>query len=297
MKARLSSLLRTARAQHRAVAAFNVYTIDQAAGVLDAAEEESAPVILQVHPNGRDDLLWPLIAALRELADAAGVPVGLHLDHTSDLATMRRAAAAGVDSIMADGSHLDGPSNLRLVKAARAEFGIGSIELEGELGRLSGNEDGLSVAERDARLTDPGEAARFADLSGIHALAVCVGNVHGRTKTPPTLDLQRLAEIGRCCTLPLVLHGASGLPADVLRRTIALGVAKVNVNTEIREVYATSLRSGAPDELVEMLAHARSAVRNVATAVIRTVYSAQLAAEVPRAIESESAAGLTAGSY
>jgi len=295
MKVRLTTLLGAARARGRAVAAFNVYTIDQAAGVLEAAIEESAPVILQVHPGGRDDLLWPLIAALRVLADTARVPVGLHLDHTSDLATMRLAAAAGVDSIMADGSHLDGPSNLRLVQAASAEFGAGPIELEGELGRLSGDEDGLSVAERDARLTDPGEAAWFVARSGIHALAVCVGNVHGRTKTLPTLDLQRLAEIGRSCNVPLVLHGASGLPADVLRRTIELGVAKVNVNTEIREVYTTRLRSGAPEELVEMLAHARSAVRTVATSIIRTVSSTQLAGQVLQASECESAARLTEG--
>jgi tagatose 1,6-diphosphate aldolase GatY/KbaY len=106
--------------------------------------------------------------------------------------------------------------------------------VEAELGRLSGNEDGITVAEREARLTDPDQAAAYVDNTSVHALAVCIGNIHGRYHSPPQLDFDQLAAIADRVSIPLVLHGTSGLPDDMITRAVALGVSKFNVNTELR---------------------------------------------------------------
>ena len=126
--------------------------------------------------------------------------------------------------------------------------------VEAELGRLTGTEDGLTVPEYEAKFTDPAQAADFVAQTGIDALAVCIGNVHGRYRSEPRLDFDRLATIQRTVPVPLVLHGASGLPEAMVRRSIALGVRKFNVNTEVREAYVEALRSclqavSAPDVL------------------------------------------------
>ena len=107
--------------------------------------------------------------------------------------------------------------------------------VEAELGRLAGSEDGLSVAEREARLTDPEQASDFVQKTKVDALAVCIGNVHGHYRAPPDLDFDRLSALRQRLSLPLVLHGTSGLPDDMILQAIARGVCKFNVNTELRE--------------------------------------------------------------
>lgn len=276
MRSGLPALLEAARQSRCAIAAFNVYTIDQAAGVVDAAVQRHAPVILQVHPSGRGTLLVPLIRALRAIADAAPVSVTVHLDHTSDAGLWAAAVSAGIDSVMADGSASDFDSNVMIVREALALVGPAGVAVEAELGRLAGSEDGSSATERDALLTDPDEVASFTERTGIAALAVCVGNVHGPTTRPLHIDLDRLADIATRSRVPLVLHGASGLPRAALARSIELGVCKVNVNTELRAAYLAGLRSSASPELAEVLEAGRGAAANVAAEVIDAVGSAGL---------------------
>ena len=213
--------------------------------------------------------MWPLIAGLRVLADTATVPVAVHLDHCVDAGVLRRAIASGVDGVMADGSRLDVEANARFVGAVARDAHVAGLDVEAELGRLAGSEDGWTVEAREARLTDPDSVAAFLDASGADLLAVSIGNVHGSTARPPRLDLDRLAAIRRVTQVPLVLHGGSGLDDAQLRAAIGMGISKVNVNTEIREAYRDGLLDSGPRmELVEVLATARQASKVATTQVI-----------------------------
>jgi tagatose 1,6-diphosphate aldolase GatY/KbaY len=168
--------------------------------------------------------------------------MAVHLDHSTSDAEIRTALEAGTNSIMADGSHLLFAANLAFTRDMAALAHARGATVEAELGRLSGTEDGLTVEGYEAKLTDPAQAADFVERTGIDALAVCIGNVHGHYRGEPRLDFERLREIQRAVSVPLVLHGASGLPGEMVRRAIALGVCKLNVNTEVREAYIRALR-------------------------------------------------------
>ena len=150
----------------------------------------------------------------------------------------------GPSVIGSDGSHLAYEENVafsrEMAALAHAQEGM----VEAELGRLAGTEDGLTVAEYEAKLTDPDQAVDFVAKTGVDALAVCIGNIHGRYRTEPRLDFGRLESIRRSVSVPLVLHGASGLPDAMVERAIALGVSKFNVNTEVRQAYLEALRAG-----------------------------------------------------
>lgn len=254
------AMLSHARDDGCAIPGCNVYTLDQAAGVVDAAVEARSPVILQAHPGGVGDGLWRFLAGLRLLADHASVPVALHLDHCADEALLRRALASHIDGVMVDGSTLDIDANARLVVALSTSASGAAVEAE--LGRLSGGEDGWTVASREARLTDPDTVAAFIETSGADTLAVSIGNVHGATPLPPRLDLARLEAIASRTSVPLVLHGGSGLDDGQLRAAIASGISKVNVNTELRTAYRDGLMQPGPHaELAVILAAGRTAVR------------------------------------
>ena len=271
----LRAVLDSAATDGRAIAACNVYTLDQAAGVVDAATELGTPVILQVHPGGVGDLLWPLVGGLRWLADGADTPVVVHLDHVSDPWLLHQALEAPVDSVMVDGSMLPLTRNIGIVREFVTAAAHRGIEVEAELGRLSGEEDGIAADGREILLTDPAQVASFVALSGASALAVCVGNVHGASRTPPIIDLERLAAIRAVSPVPLVLHGGSGVPDLVLRAAVARGVSKVNVNTELRGVYRDALTQGASRELAGVLSAGRAAVKLAALAVIGRLGTAE----------------------
>ena len=277
MRIRTSVLLRAARADRSAIGAFNVYTLDQAMGVLDGAERCAAPVILQVHPGGVRDLTVPLLGALASLAQASAAVAAVHLDHCSDEGLLGAAIQLGVDSIMADGSELDFEANVGFVRRMVGLAGERSVDVEGELGRLAGAEDGHTVEAREGKLTDPDQAAEFVSRTGVAALAVCIGNVHGRGAAEPRIDLRRLDRIARSCPVPLVLHGASGLPAATLREIVMRGVAKVNFNTELRSAYLAALREGPNLELAAVLQRGRDAVAGVAQGIMVELGSGGLA--------------------
>ncbi len=280
MRTRPSVILAAAAAVGGAVPACNVYTLDQAAGVLEAAEETRSAVLLQVHPDGLEGGMWPLIAGLRVLADAASVPVGVHLDHCPDAHAITRAIAAGVDGVMADGSHLDLDENARFVHVVADLAHRHGVDVEAELGRLSGTEDGLTVEAREARLTSPSEVPGFLAASGADLLAVSIGNVHGSTGMPPRLELDRLAAIAALADRPLVLHGASGLDETQLQAAIDRGIRKVNVNTELRAAYRSAIRTAVAHELVDVLAVGRAAARAATLEIIDRLRAAGVADRV-----------------
>ncbi|MGP0224385.1 class II fructose-bisphosphate aldolase [Paenarthrobacter sp. NCHU4564] len=244
MRSTLDQLVSSALASGSAVPAFTCYDFTTALAVVSAAEEARLGVILLVAPktaatpNGQR-----LITALRGLADSASVPVSVQLDHASDLPVILDSVAAGADAVLADGSSLAYEDNIALVRRVRAALdgaGHTGIVIEAELGGLAGDEDKAFGAETPdagtpvAGLTDPGQVADFVERTGAQLLAVAVGNVHGKYKGEPNIRWDVLQDVASRTDVPLVLHGASGIPAAELAKAPSLHVGKVNFNTELR---------------------------------------------------------------
>jgi tagatose 1,6-diphosphate aldolase GatY/KbaY len=269
MLATLPNLLAKAAARHAAIGAFTSYDLETATAVLSAAEGARVPVILLISREafaGHDGR--HLLAALIGVAQVARVPCCVELDHVADLELMERALDLGCGAVMADGSRLEFDDNRELVCRAVELAGQYDAAVEAELGHVAGGED-VAAAAQVGKLTDPDEAARLASDTGVSCLAVSIGNVHGAYAQPPSLDWARLEAVRSRTTVPLSLHGASGLPDADVRRAISLGVAKVNVNTELREAYLAAserhlseVRDGA--RLLELHARQREAIEAVA---------------------------------
>jgi tagatose 1,6-diphosphate aldolase GatY/KbaY len=272
------TLLRAAGEGGYAVGAFNIYNLEGVRAVVAAAEAEHSPAMLQLLPTAVKHGGPPLVALCLVAARAAAVPIGVHLDHSASADDIRAALAAGLASIMADGSRLPYADNVafthQMVTMVHEQGGT----VEAELGRLTGTEDGLTIPEYEARLTDPDQAADFAGQTRIDALAVCIGNVHGRYHGEPRLDFERLNAIRKAVSVPLVLHGASGLPEAMVRRAIELGVTKFNVNTEVRAAFVGALRQGfgapKPPDLLELMQGAVVAMQLVVSAKLHLFGSA-----------------------
>jgi tagatose 1,6-diphosphate aldolase GatY/KbaY len=237
----MGRLIRAAYQGRYAVGAFNIYNLEGALAVVRASEESNAPSIIQIHSAGINFGGKPLMALSLRAAQSATVPIAVHLDHNSDEVEIREALENGITSIMADGSRLPYEENIAFTQKISDLVHRRNGTVEAELGRLAGTEDGLSIPEIEARMTDPWQAAEFVERTNIDALAVCIGNIHGHYWQEPKLDFLRLEEINKTVSLPLVLHGASGLPAIQVRQAIQLGISKVNVNTEIREAYTKAV--------------------------------------------------------
>jgi tagatose 1,6-diphosphate aldolase GatY/KbaY len=269
----MTTLLRPAMAEGYAIGAFNVYNLEGVRAVIAAAEAAHSPAMLQLHPAALHHGGKPLVALCLEAARTASVPIAVHLDHSASPADIEAALSAGLTSVMADGSHLCYRDNLAFTRDMAARAQAHEAAIEAELGRLSGSEDALSVPEYEARLTDPEQAADFVTQTHIDALAVCIGNVHGRYQGKPRLDFERLAAIRQTVAVPLVLHGASGLPEALVQRAIRLGVRKFNVNTEVREAYVATLRQRlqAPQtpDLLDLMQEVETAMQTVIAAKLR----------------------------
>jgi tagatose 1,6-diphosphate aldolase GatY/KbaY len=237
-----TELLRAAQAGGYAIGGFNVYNLEGARAVVAAAEAEHSPVLLQLHPAALDYGGPALVALCLAAARHAAIPAAVHLDHSASQDAIQMALDAGLTSIMADGSELAYEENVAFTRAAVALTHARGGMVEAELGRLSGTEDDQTIHDYQAQLTGPSQAAEFVGRTGIDALAVCIGNVHGHYRGEPRLDFERLAAIRRAVSIALVLHGASGLPEAQVRRAIELGVCKLNVNTEMRAAYTQALR-------------------------------------------------------
>ncbi|XP_030937464.1 uncharacterized protein LOC115962725 isoform X3 [Quercus lobata] len=266
---RLSStkeLLSNAEKGGYAVGAFNVYNLEGAEAVVAAAEEEQSPAILQIHPGALKQGGIPLVACCVSAAEQASVPITVHFDHGTSKQDLVEALELGFDSVMVDGSHLSFKDNVSYTKFISFLAHSKDMLVEAELGRLSGTEDDLTVEDYEARLTDVNQAQQFIDETGIDALAVCVGNVHGKyPASGPNLKLDLLKDLRALCLKKgvfLVLHGASGLSKELIKGCIELGVRKFNVNTEVRKAYMDSLNNPSKD-LVYVMASAKEAMKAV----------------------------------
>ncbi|XP_052722736.1 uncharacterized protein LOC108345567 isoform X2 [Vigna angularis] len=249
-----------------AVGAFNVYNLEGVEAVVSAAEEEQSPAILQIHPGALKQGGIPLVACCISAAKQASVPITVHFDHGTSKQDLVEALDLGFSSIMVDGSHLSFNENAAYTKFITLLAHSKNMLVEAELGRLSGTEDDLTVEEFEARLTDVNMASKFIDETGIDALAVCIGNVHGKyPASGPNLRLDLLKELHALSLkkgVYLVLHGASGLSKELVKECINLGVRKFNVNTEVRKAYMDSLINPKND-LVHVMASAKEAMKAV----------------------------------
>lgn len=234
MRTSLKTLVSDSLARGNAVPAFTCYDFTTALAVVAEAESAGRGVTLLVAPKTASSPQGlRLVTALRSLADAATVPVGIQLDHASNIDSILAGIEAGADSVLADGSSLDILANIALVQAVRDAIADPAVVIEAELGGLAGDEDRAFAAVATG-LTSAAEVASFVQDSGAQLLAVAVGNVHGKYAGEPDLQWDLLEQIRAVAGVPLVLHGASGIPAEDLARTPAFGVGKVNFNTELR---------------------------------------------------------------
>lgn len=225
-----------------AVCAFNTENMEMTQGILCAAQELNAPVILQTTPGSVKYAGLSLFHGMvRALADELEIPVALHLDHGSSVELAIHALQAGYTSVMYDGSKLSLEENIRNTKTVAEAAAFPMIPVEGELGSVPGKEDD-HVCEGGG-LTDPETAVRFVEETGVSSLAVAIGTAHGVYREEPRLDVDRLREIRKRVSVPLVLHGASGLSEGQIRDCIHEGICKVNFATDLRIAYTRGVRT------------------------------------------------------
>ena len=242
-----AAILAERRDRGAAVGAFTCYDTSTAVGVVLAAENAQAPVILLVAATSlRRSSGRFLIPALCTVAAAAEVPVCIQLDHAEDLDVMVAALGGGAGAVMADGSRLPFFQNVEITRRATELAGAAGASVEGELGHIEGGED-AAEAVRSGALTDPNHVEEFVSRTGVACLAVSIGNVHGTYAQPPQLDWRRLQAIVAAVDVPISLHGTSGLSDPDVRHAIELGIAKINVNTEIRRRQFDQFDRGLPE--------------------------------------------------
>lgn len=250
-----------------AVGAFNVNNMEIVQGIVDAAKETNAPLILQVSAGARK---YAKPAYLRHLVAAAeedtGLDIALHLDHGDSFEICKQCIDDGFTSVMIDGSALPYEENIALTKEVVAYAHKHGVVVEAELGKLAGVEDDVNVSAEDATYTDPDQAVDFVKRTGCDSLAIAIGTSHGayKFKGEPRLDFKRLETITNLLpNYPLVLHGAStvirsfvdkcndyggnipgaqGVPEDMLKKASQFGVCKINIDTDLRLAMTASIR-------------------------------------------------------
>ncbi len=236
-------LLTEARAQGYAVVAFNVHTFEMLQAVIEVAEEQRSPVILQTTVGTVKHLGAAYIAAMaKTAASQVNVPVALHLDHCQDVELIAKCIEAGYTSVMIDQSMHPFDVNVEVTKQVVALANRYGVNVEAELGKVAGVEDDISVDDHMATLADPKECETFVRLTGVHTLAPAIGTAHGMYKGEPNIDFDRIEQIAQWVAVPLVLHGGSGIPQAQVSRSVALGMAKMNVATELKYAFSGALK-------------------------------------------------------
>jgi fructose-bisphosphate aldolase, class II len=295
-------ILGAARALGYGVGAFNTNNLEITQAIIEAAEATRSPVLVAVSEGGLGYGGKPLVDLVLGMAREATVPICLHLDHGSSFERCVAAMRLGFTSVMIDKSHEDEATNIsetrRVVDVAHAA----GVSVEAEIGRLGGVEEHVVVADEDAILTKPDEAERFMDATGADYLAIAIGTSHGANKGVgrPYVDHARIAAIAARVAAPLVMHGASGVPASLVarlnaaggslgeasgiheedvRRAVSNGIAKINTDTDLRLAFTTSLRETlgrSPKEFDprKILGPARNEMRSIVAARMEVFGSA-----------------------
>lgn len=236
-------MLIKARKEGYAVPAFNIHNLETIHTVIEAAVEMKSPIILAATPGTMDYAGRAYIQAIAEVAAKENdIPIALHLDHHETLETIEESLKLGTKSVMIDGSHGSFEENIALSKQVAELASKYGAAVEAELGKLVGQEDDLIVEAADGAYTDPDTVVEFVERTGVDTLAVAIGTGHGVYETEPKLDFERLEKIKNLIEIPIILHGASGISQEDVRKCISLGCAKVNVSTELKMPFSDALR-------------------------------------------------------
>ncbi|WP_196593459.1 tagatose-bisphosphate aldolase subunit GatY [Pectinatus sottacetonis] len=237
-------MLLTAQKGHYAVPAFNIHNLETFQVVTDTCNELHSPVIIAATPStvayADKDYLISLTAAAMEKVD---IPISFHLDHHEDSNDIKRTIAAGCRSVMIDASRLPFSDNIAKVKDIVAFAHICGATVEAELGKLVGIEDDLIVSEENNVYTNPDDAVKFVEATRVDSLAVAIGTAHGLYKGIPRLDFDRLKKIREKVSIPLVLHGASDVPDELVSKAISLGICKVNIATDLKIPFSNAVKT------------------------------------------------------
>ena len=256
-------MLKDAQAGHYAVGAFNVENLEFVMAVLAAAEETKSPVIMQTTPGTIKtaglDYFYGMVKAA---AERASVPVALHLDHGDGYDRCMQAFRTGYTSVMIDGSHESFEDNIAVTQEVVRIANAAGASVEAELGAILGSEDNISHDDSKPFLVRVQDVIDFTAAVKVDALAVGIGNAHGLYKGRPNLDFQRLQEVRDVTDVPLVLHGGSGIPDDMIQTAIEIGIRKINVATEIRMAYVEGLLTGSANgDYYEMVKAGKASVK------------------------------------
>ena len=295
-------ILKAARDGRYGVGAFNTNDMEITQAIIEAAEDSRSPVIVAMSEGALKYGGAILPKLVVELARDASVPVAIHLDHGSSFASCMRALRMGFTSVMIDKSHEDEEVNIReTARVVEAAHAVG-VTVEAEIGRLGGVEEHVVVSDEDAILTKPDEAERFMERSGADYLAVAIGTSHGASKGKgrPYIDHDRIVEIAARLPHPLVMHGASGVPSDVVerlnaaggsladasgiheedvRKAVTEGIAKINTDTDLRLAFTARVREVLRDDPSQfdprkILAPARDEMKRIVAARMEVFGSA-----------------------
>ncbi len=238
----LKEMLEEARKGSYAVGAFNTNNMEIVQAIVESAQEERAPVILQASQGALKYAgIQYIVGLVKAAAAVSTVPLALHLDHGTSFEQAMLCIRHGFSSVMFDGSKMPLEENIAMTNRVGEIARAVGVSLEGELGRIGGTEDDITVEDKDALFTNPQEAATFVKETEVDALAVAIGTAHGPYKGEPRLDFDRLKEIRDKVDTPLVLHGASGVPDESIQRAIELGVGKINIDTDIRLAFTRAV--------------------------------------------------------
>lgn len=267
----LKPVLDAANRENYAVGAFNTNNLEITQAIIQAAVEMKSPVIIQTSEGAIEYAGMDYLKALIDVAAKAPVPVVFHLDHGKNLEVVKRAIDGGYTSVMYDGSALPEAENLKNTQQVVAWAKAKGVSVEAEIGAIAGIEDFVSVEAKDAHLTNPEKALAFAKAAGCDALAIAIGTAHGafKFKGETILDFERLKKIKELTKMPLVLHGASGIPADLvaraqahsdilgdaarlenahgvsdeaIKKAVSLGINKINVDSDLRIAFTVAVR-------------------------------------------------------
>jgi len=234
----MNAMLSAARGGGYAVGAFNMLDYNSTKAIIEAAEHLKAPVIIQT--SAKTVIFWgssAIISWVRELIRQATVPIALHLDHCKDLQLIAECIDAGWSSVMIDASSKPFEENLAVSKQVVEMAHPENVTVEAELGAIVGVEDDIHVKEQDAHLADPEQAIRFCEEVEPDCFAPAIGTAHGVYKGEPKIAYDRLEEIAGKTSVPLALHGGTGLADTVFKKCIALGCAKVNISTQLKYAF------------------------------------------------------------
>ncbi|HBG01265.1 MAG TPA: fructose-1,6-bisphosphate aldolase, class II [Firmicutes bacterium] len=273
-------LFQAAKKGGYAVGAFNLNNMEILQAIIEAAEEENSPVFLQASQGGIKYAGIEYIAGMaRVAAEKVKVPIALNLDHGTSFTQVVQCVRNGFSAVMIDGSKHPFEGNIAVTQKVVEVAHPNGISVEAELGKIGGVEDDIVVASADASFTDPKEAAEFVERTNVDALAIAIGTAHGVYKGEPKLDFKRLKEIAAITDVPLVLHGASGISDEQIRRAVPHGITKINIDTDLRVAFSQAIKNllaEKPNEIDprKILGPARDAMKEVARTKMRLFGSA-----------------------